>query len=108
VFRTTDHTHTIDNFSGVNDMVDSVRLPKGAVPYSLGGYYSEQGDFRRLGGKVLTENSTALGSVLSIKQLTFGDTNFVVVHTSTLYRRYTSLATLVSSNSSTDIMGPII
>lgn len=108
MLRTGDHTHTIDSFEGVNDMVDSVRLPKGAVPYSLGGFYSEQGDFRRVGGKMLTENSTALGSVLTIRQLSFSETTFVIVHTSTLYRRYTNLDTLVSSNSSTSIFGPII
>lgn len=94
-------THEIiDEFNGINDQVDKVKLPKDKVGWTHGMYPTEQGSMRRIPGKLMNATSTSPGKILSINHLLFDDVSRVVVHSSTVLFSYNDMSLLNSSSSS--------
>jgi hypothetical protein len=78
--RTNADVQVIEQFAGVNNLVDELNLPEGFVPWSHGGFYNEQMQYERLKGKLSISSSTSLGPVLSLAQVDFKRAAPVVVH----------------------------
>lgn len=89
----------IDEFSGVDDIVDEVKIPKDFVSWASGVYPTEQKRMQRIPGKLTNATSTSLGRILSLTQLSFEDSDCVVIHTSTILEVETDMSLLVSSSS---------
>jgi len=89
----------INEFSGVNDLVDDVKLPEDLVSWAHGAFPSDKSRMQRIPGKLVNSTSTHEGMIISIHQLDFQDTNLVVIHTSTVLQTDDDLSTLVSSSS---------
>ena len=94
MIRTDGNVLVVDDFAGVNNAVDEVKLPPNLVPWSQGGYYTERKEFERLRGKKMVGTSTAFGILLCIKQLDFRDSTTVVFHASTGYFVQSDLSSL--------------
>jgi hypothetical protein len=85
MIRTDGNVLVVDDFAGVNNAIDEIKLPPNLVPWSQGGYYTERKEFERLRGKKMVGTSTAFGILLCLKQLEFSDHSVVVFHASTQY-----------------------
>jgi len=92
--RTQDEVLLVDDFRGVNSIIDEVKLLPGMAPQTLGGYCDTSFHFNRLPGKILHSSDTTGGHVLSIRQLEFTDHALVIVHDSSDYRTVTDMSTL--------------
>lgn len=84
----------IDNFEGLNQSIDEVHTSNGLTPWSRGGYFDESGDFTRRKGKLLHSSDTTGGRVLAIAQLSFSDTDAVLIHRGPSYELITDLSAL--------------
>jgi len=82
VLRSKGDTFIINDFAGVNNAIDEVKLPKEFVRWCNGGFFTERQEFQRLNGKKAVGTSTAFGILLSMHQLSFRERNVVVVNTS--------------------------
>ena len=89
----------INEFSGVNDLVDDVKLPEDLVSWAHGAFPSDKSRMQRIPGKLVNSTSTHEGMIISIHQLDFQNTNLVVIHTSTALQTDSNLSTLLSSAS---------
>ena len=108
MLRTQELRRTINEFSSINDLVDEIKMPDDLVKWAQGGYFTERKEFERLRGKLLFENATTPGRVLTIRQLDFTEQQYVVYHSSTLYRVESDLSALNSSITSTVPLNPFI
>ena len=94
MIRTDGNVLVVEDFAGVNNALDEVKLPPNLVPWSMGGYYTERKEFERLRGKKVVGTSTAFGILLCIKQLDFRERSIVVFHASTQYCTESDLSAL--------------
>lgn len=92
--RTDGSAMVVDDFAGVNNSVDEVKLPPPFVRWSTGGYYTERQEFERIQGKKIVGTSTAFGLLLCLKQLDFRGHSVVVSHSSHVYFTDTDLSAL--------------
>ena len=98
----------IDEFSGVSDIIDEVKVPDDLVTWASGAHPTEQKRMVRIPGKLTNATSTSLGKIFALKQLGFSDLDVVVVHTSTVYEVHDDMSLLVSSSSSVSPLGGFI
>ena len=70
MIRTDGNVLVVDDFAGVNNAIDEIKLPPNLIPWSQGGYYTERKEF---------------GILWCLKQLEFSDHSVVVFHASTQY-----------------------
>jgi len=70
----------IDKFSGINSVVDGLKLTDDLVPWCEGAFFNNRHQLERVRGKLLVSSSTSIGRVLLISQLEFRDTVTVCVH----------------------------
>lgn len=94
--RTGGPTWVVDDFSGINQVVDEVKLPPTHVRWSHGGQFTERKEFHRLCGKKAISSSSSYGSFLSIAHLVFNNRNVVVTHSSHSYQYEEDLSSLVN------------
>lgn len=106
--RTKGNVQFVGAFSGINDMVDEVKLAPEMVRASIGGYFTEQNEFKRLGGKLMNSNTTYNGRIMDIHQLRFDDVDVVVFHSSNQVMYDTNMRTLTTSASSFYPLGPFL
>ena len=97
MIRVGENTLVVDDFAGVNNAIDEIKLPPSLVPWSTGGYYTERKEFERLKGKKVVGTSTAFGLLLCLKQLDFQDRSVVVGHASSCYFYESDLSALRTS-----------
>ena len=84
--RRTDETpFVIQEFGGVDQVFDELKLPQGAVPWLTGAFPSRQKTVNRIPGKKLVSSATTGGMILTLHQLTFMDRNVVLVHRDSAY-----------------------
>lgn len=94
--RTEEQTLIIEDFEGVNQLIDELKLSPGATPYMRGCYATERENVKRLPGKALSSSITTGGHVLTIQQLVFTDRNTVLVHRSSNYSLVDDISELQS------------
>lgn len=80
--RTQNNLLIIDDFRGVNNIVDDLKLSPDHTPWSHGGYYNEKAEFERLQGKKLNSSATTGGHILVLQQMAFTDRNVMLIHQS--------------------------
>jgi hypothetical protein len=80
--RTNEFAYVTDEFSGVQQAVDELKLAKQFCPWTLGGYVDERKNFSRLPGKLAHASTTTGGLVITIQQLSFTSIDAVVIHQS--------------------------
>ena len=107
--RTKSEVKTIREFGSINNLVDEIKLPDNLVKWAEGGYFNEQGEFERIRGKkLIVDDSTIPGRVITISQIDFVGVNYTVFHTSTVYRTSSTLVGIGVSESSTTPLEPFI
>jgi hypothetical protein len=108
--RTQSQTLVIEDFKGLNQVIDEIKLPSSHTPWAHGGYFNEKAEFERLQGKQLHSSVTTGGSVLTLKQLQFTDKDVLLVHQSSSYLVESDLTTLTSSEDTSTLspMEPFI
>jgi len=107
--RTKSENRIINEFSSVNDLIDEIKLPDNLVKWAEGGQFNVRGEFERIRGKkIVVDDSTVPGGIITITQIDFTDRNYTVFHTSTEYRVSSILVGLSVSESSTTPLEPFI
>ena len=107
--RTKSEVKTINEFSSVNELIDEIKLPDNLVKWAEGGHFNERGELERLRGKkMIVDDSTIPGRVITISQIDFVGVNYIVFHTSTVYRVSSTLVGIGVSESSTTPLEPFI
>ena len=84
----------IDEFKGINQLVDDLKLAPEYAPSIMGCYSEESTSLQRLKGKLQYPSTSTDGNMLVIQQLTFNNGNFLVLHAGATYKIATSLAAL--------------
>lgn len=97
--RTVGNHAIIDEFAGVNDRVDIVKLPNPLVDWVHGMFPTKQGTMRRIPGKLLNSTTTTPGHILTITQLVFEEQTLVCIHASSVFYVENDMSLLVSSSS---------
>ena len=100
----------LSEFSGCNDLVEQVKLPDDLVPFALGGEFTVDKLFKRLGGKQLYDNTTSRGAILNISPISFRDREVVIVHTTNrvTYELSTDVTVLATSGRTPNIFDSLI
>lgn len=79
--RTEHDLLVVESFRGVNQIVDELNLVPEFCPWAHGGFFNRESAFERLPGK-MPSSATTGGLVLTLTQLTFADTDTVLIHQS--------------------------
>ena len=90
----------VNKLEGVDTVIDEFVMPDNLVRWAEGGFFNKNGNFERIKGKRLFENSTAIGPVLTIAEISFERQRCIVFHTSAFYQVTTSMAAVGTTDSS--------
>lgn len=94
----------IDSFRGLTEVLEETAVPSDYVTITIGGIFTRQKTFERLGGKMLIDNNT-YGSVLSFSMLAFRDQSpLVLTHSSAVYAITTSVSNLIVEEDNADLL----
>jgi len=83
--RTDEELLVVDDFSGVNQVIDELKISDKATPWLYGAFVSPHKTVERIPGKVLVSSATSGGAVFTLHQLDFTDRSLVLVHQASNY-----------------------
>lgn len=102
--RTQKESKIIEDFEGINNLVDELKLSDEFTPWSHGGYYNEKAEFERIKGKKLNSSVTTGGHVLTLHQLEFTDRDVLFIHQSSDWKIESDLSELMTEPEITSLV----